>query len=341
MILVITSKKDSHVGAVSRHFDYAGVPWVRLNTEDFAVNTEVTVSPADGSGTIFVRDSGRTVRIEEVRAVWFRKPEPVNVLHFSDMEAGALDYVDAEFGELLLNLYSLLSHVHWINDPFSTRIAHRKMLQLRTAAQVGFTTPRTLITNNPEAALAFAEGLRGDIAIKSLGAITVTEPPSGDGSAVQYGLFTRRVTLAELKSVKNTIHHLPTAFQEFLEKRYEIRISCVGSRCFACRIEPRGGDLTADDYRFDTRGLIHTPQECPELEEKLRAYMQAFGLNFGCFDILVTKAGEPVFLECNANGQFQWIEKMTGLPIAEAVAQQLISAHEAAEQREVGAGGGT
>jgi hypothetical protein len=66
MILIITSKQDAHVGAVSCYFDAARIPWVRLNTEDFS-NVELTVSPANGSGTLVVRESGRTVRIEEIR----------------------------------------------------------------------------------------------------------------------------------------------------------------------------------------------------------------------------------------------------------------------------------
>lgn len=325
MILIITSKHDSHVASVACHFEDAGVAWVRLNTEDFADNVELTLSPAEGDGTFLIRDSGRTVALKDVRAVWYRKPEPVNVSRFAACDAGTLDYIQAEFTEILLGLYSLLLHVKWINDPFTTRIAHRKMLQLRTAAEVGFATPKTIITNNTDTALAFARSLPGDIAVKSLGAITVTQP-SDDGSAIQYGLFTRRLSLTELESVKDAIHHQPTTFQEFIEKQYELRITCVGSRCFPCRIESRGGDLTADDYRFDTTGLVHTVQQCPDLEDRLHSYMKAFGLNFGCFDILVTKTGESVFLECNPNGQWQWVESMTGLPIGEAVAQELISA---------------
>lgn len=327
MILIITSKQDSHVGAVARYFDDAGVPWVRLNTEDFASNVELTVFPAQGHGTILVRDSGRVVHLQDVRAVWYRKPDPVNVAHFAACEPAALDYIEAEFTEIILGLYSLLRHATWINDPFTTRIAHRKMLQLSVAASVGFATPQTVITNNPETALAFARGLSGDVAIKSLGSIAVTTP-SEDGGAIQYGLFTRRVSLAELESVKESIRHQPTSFQEFIEKQYELRITCVGARCFACRIESRTGDLTADDYRFDTTGLIHVPQKCQELEEKLQSYLKTFGLNFGCFDILITKTGEPVFLECNPNGQWLWVENMTGLPIGQAIAQELMSAHE-------------
>lgn len=326
MILIITAKRDSHIGAVAQHFDEVGVPWVRLNTEDFATNVDLTISPTAGNGTLRVRDSDKTINLDEVGAVWYRKPDPVSTTHFSNLEPAALEYIDAELGELLLNLYSLLQHIPWINNPFTTRIAHRKMLQLKTAASIGFRTPRTIITNNPETALAFAESLPSDVAVKSLGAITVTAP-TGGGEAIQYGLFTRRVTLPELRTVKDTIRHLPTAFQEFIEKQYELRITVVGSRIFACRIESRGDDLTADDYRLDTTRLRHTLHECPELEEKLLSYMRAFGITFGCFDIIVTKAGDPVFVECNVNGQWQWIQNMTGLPIGSAIAQELLAAH--------------
>ena len=33
MILIITSKRDSHIGAVSRHLTQAGAKWVRINVE--------------------------------------------------------------------------------------------------------------------------------------------------------------------------------------------------------------------------------------------------------------------------------------------------------------------
>lgn len=324
MILIITSKQDAHIAAVSQHLDAAGVAWVRINTEDAATNIEITVSPADGSGTIRVGDSAKTVDLREIQAVWFRKPEAPILSHFA-LDAAALDYVEAEFTEILLGLYGLLHHVPWINDPFTTRIAHRKMLQLRVATEVGFRTPRTLITNNLEAALSFARSLPGDLAIKSLGAITVTQQ-SGD-EAIQYGLFTRRVSLPELETVLDKVAYQPTAFQEFIEKRYELRITCVGDRCFPCRIEARTGDLTAEDYRFDTKGLNHVACECPELEGRLRAYMKFFGLNFGCFDIAITRDGEPVFFECNPNGQWLWVENMAGLPIGEGIATFLMRAN--------------
>lgn len=324
MILIITSKKDSHVAAVSQHLDTAGIQWVRLNTEDLANNADITITPTTGSGVIHVRDSDKTIDLKKVSHVWFRKPDPVNLSHLA-LDEGSLDYVEAEFNEILHGAYAMLRHARWINDPFQTRIAHRKLLQLQVANRLGFKTPRTLVTNDAETALRFADEIGGDLAIKSLGAVNVTQDVGGQ--ARLFGIFTRRICRAELEEFRDKVCHLPTQFQEFVEKRHELRITCVGKRVFACRIEPRPGQLTDEDCRLDIHSLKHVACECPELHAKLHAHMEAFGLNFGCFDIGITKSGEPVFFECNPNGQWQWIENLTGLPIGKAIAEELMVGH--------------
>lgn len=330
MILIITSKQDGHIGPVARHLDAAGVSWVRLNTEDFATNVEITIAPALNSGSLAIRDSGRTIDLQRVTAVWYRKPDPVTISHFR-ADPGALDYIEAELNEILMGIYALLSHAYWINNPFTTRISHRKLMQLRVAYQVGFQTPETLVTNNADKALAFAGKLGGTLAVKSLGAISVVE--QHEVGALQYGIFTRKLSTADLTLVQDKIPNMPTLFQEFIEKDYELRITVVGRQVFSCRIDHHGNDITADDYRFDTKNLTHRAWECPEIHTALLAYMDAFHLNFGCFDILITKPGDRVFLECNPNGQWLWVENMTAMPIAEAIAQELITANGSACSR--------
>src|SRR5439155_15250395 len=119
--------------------------------------------------------------------------------------------------------------------------------------------------------------LNSDLAIKSLGAVSVTE---GTGTTVTYGLFTRRITRNEIEEFQDQVRHLPTTFQQFIEKRFELRVTCVGKRVFACRIETLPGTLSADDYRFDTQNLNDAACECPELHERLHAYMQELQLSF-------------------------------------------------------------
>jgi hypothetical protein len=118
---------------------------------------------------------------------------------------------------------------------------------------------------------------------------------------------------------------MPTLFQEFIEKESELRITCVDAQVFACEIQTRPGDMTADDYRFDTPNLPQKAVERPDLTDRMRAYMKAFSLNFGCFDFIVPKGGgEPVFLEMNPNGQWLWVERLSGQPIGLAIASQLL-----------------
>jgi hypothetical protein len=187
---------------------------------------------------------------------------------------------------------------------------------------VGFAVPKTLVTNRRESALSFADEVGGDLAIKSLGAISVMQDEIG--RAVQYGIFTRRITSAELVELSDKIGNMPTLFQEFIPKKSELRITCIGHHIFACQIQTRTGDITSDDYRFDTSNLQHTAIDRPELTSRLNAYMKAFGLNFGCFDFIVPENGEPVFLECNCNGQWLWVQEKTGQDIGKAIADQLI-----------------
>lgn len=323
MILIITSKRDGHVEAVSKYLSAAGAAWVRINVEDFATNVEIDLTPAGGSGWLRVKDSNKEVKLEDVGAVWYRKPDPVVVQHFDIEDAAALDYVEAEFNEIILGLYALLDHVYWINNPLRTRIAHRKLLQLKTAAGVGFVVPQTLVTNRFASALDFAGQIGSDLAIKSLGAISVMQEQVGQ--VLQYGIFTRRISNKEMKEHGDKIRYMPTLFQEFIEKEAELRITCVGDEVFACKIQARSGDMTNDDYRFDTPHLPHKAVECPDLTERMRAYMKAFGLNFGCFDFIVPKGRqEPVFLEMNANGQWLWVQQRTGQDIGKAIAGQLL-----------------
>jgi hypothetical protein len=239
MILIISSRRDGHVGAVTTHINAAGMQWVRVNTEDFATNVEVDLSPTEGNGSLFIKDSGKLIQLRDVEAVWYRKPDPVDLRHF-DLEGGASEYVEAEFTEVIMGLYALLHRARWINNPFDTRLAHRKLLQLKTAASVGFSVPRSLLTNRLESALQFAADSNDGLAIKSLGAISVVE--DGADGPVQFGIFTRRVQFTELGDVRDKIRHVPTLYQHFLPKKSELRITCVGPNVFACEIQTRLGE---------------------------------------------------------------------------------------------------
>jgi glutathione synthase/RimK-type ligase-like ATP-grasp enzyme len=51
--------------------------------------------------------------------------------------------------------------------------------------------------------------------------------------------------------------------------------------------------------------------------------MNALGLFYGALDFIATPDGRCVFLECNPDGQWKWIDEMHDGEIAEAFATQI------------------
>ncbi len=115
--------------------------------------------------------------------------------------------------------------------------------------------------------------------------------------------------------------------QEYIDKDYEVRVTCVKDHIFACKINSQSMDETHG--RIDWRqgideGMEHSMFNLPEfVRDFCISFLHELNINFGCFDFIVTTKDEYVFLECNSNGQWLWIEQETGLPISKCIAETL------------------
>lgn len=323
LVLVITSEQDTHVHVVGDVLRDMGIEWVRLNTDDLFRNTRMSLHPPTGAGLITILDSGHTVNLADISAVWYRKPETPSTAHLESSGEHSERFFNAESYEALLSLYAVLQDRPWINNPLTTRYAHRRFLQLQTATRLGFTTVRSIFSNDPDEVLAFADSVEGPLALKSLGALTVTDPIDGQ-VAHQYGVLTRTIDRGTLDDLRTSIENMPTFLQEYVDKLYDLRVVVAGNAVFACWIHSQSGELTKHDFRIQTKNLHHELIELePEFRDLLVRYLVEMGLNFGCFDFVETASGERFFLECNPNGQWLWVEKKTGAPIASAIADLL------------------
>ena len=59
------------------------------------------------------------------------------------------------------------------------------------------------------------------------------------------------------------------------------------------------------------------------VSEGVRRFLGALGLTYGALDFVVSPDGSYTFLECNAGGQFGWLEARTGAPLTDALADLL------------------
>lgn len=315
-VLVITSRFDPHADRVIPLLGRRGVPVFRLNTDDFHADTRVA---AGEDGVLRLRSRwGRTHDFpRETRSVWFRKPsDPVAPAGLDDPQAQDLvrretleflDYLGAEEG------------VPWVSNPRAIAWAGRKLPQLALARRLGLRVPRTLVTNDPAEAAAFHAAVGGRLLCKAMKAVGF-----GDGDDHR-SLFARAVPESEFAAHLADIAHCPTLFQEYVEKDHELRITFLGERVFCCRIDSQGiAGARTDWRRVDPFSVPHRMVDlAPAVEAALRRMLAAYGLPFGAFDMIVTPEGEPVFLELNPNGQWLWMELITGAPMAEAMADLL------------------
>ncbi|MGP3955598.1 hypothetical protein ACTWPT_06335 [Nonomuraea sp. 3N208] len=103
-------------------------------------------------------------------------------------------------------------------------------------------------------------------------------------------------------------------FQEEISKTADARVTVVGRKVFASRITTP--DSSLDWRRGDWNALVHESIDVPEaITKALYAYLDFFGLVFGCFDFALEEGGADrhqssemwTFIECNPNGQWGWL----------------------------------
>lgn len=316
MILLVTMSLDPHTDLVIDALREMDVPFFRYNT-DLADQYAIEIS-LDG-GILHGEKTGKAVQLETVRSVWVRRRAVPNSLN--DVTPGYTQYLEEQwrlFTEILLS--AMDNNVLWVNHPFSYEVAKNKLRQLKVAREVGLIVPSTCVTNNPKALVRLV-GKQGKVLYKPVSSSVIDE-----GKIAIYANLIDAETLPS-QAVINGLAVSPSIFQSYIEKQYELRITVVGSKVFAARINSQDSEISHVDWRrYDFDHVRHEPVDLPrEVEQKCLALLRRFNLHYGAIDMIVTPNNEYVFLEINANGQWAWIEMLTGLPISKEIATLLAS----------------
>jgi glutathione synthase/RimK-type ligase-like ATP-grasp enzyme len=205
-------------------------------------------------------------------------------------------------------------------DPLAAvRSADHKELQLLRAQAHGLDVPQTLISNDAEQIASFWHALDGRVVAKMQSSFAIMR---GRREMVVFTSVVRRRDLDDLAGLK----YSPMIFQERLDKELELRATVVGRRIFTACIDSQRSSKTEVDWRRDGIGLMDgwEPYTLPQhVAMGLLGVMADFGLNYGAADFVVTRDGRHVFLEVNAGGEWFWLQRRPGLPIAEALADTL------------------
>jgi len=323
MIVIITNKNDTHADLLCEKMKARNIGFSRINTEDVLTKMEITVEfdrTTDIKPNVSINNIQNLSRIDvdKARSVWYRKPK-IAELSKGIREKSTIDFVREETKAVINGIWLLMKDCFWVNNPWVVQKASNKIYQLNLAKSIGFTVPKTIITNSPIKAKRFYEQCGGDVVAKVL----------------TYGVFEEEESVSVIltnkvlpENIKNTdfIRLCPTQLQEYIPKKTEFRITVVGKEVFACEIYSQKSERTMIDWRNYGGEIPYISAKLPpDIEEKCVKFVEELGLHFGAIDMIRTPNDRFVFLEINPSGQWYWVEEKTGLLISEALINLLVN----------------
>lgn len=324
MILILSAPHDPHAEAVAQKLRNRTAPYLWFDTAAFPAASQLSVSlEAAAPAQYLLQHEGKRIDLCEVRAIWHRRPgvpEPDERI----TDAKAREWVCQESQSLLEGIWNTLDCLHVPGVGHDRYAAENKLKQLVQASQLGFSIPRTLVTNRPSRLLDGFSTFEGRAITKVLSNPVVQR--AGD-DAEEWSAFTRPIHRRDL-AYRAAIRYAPVIVQEYVPKLLEVRATVVGSQVFAAAIHSQNSQRTRHDWRhYD---FARTPHEAHDLPERVSQLcielVQSLNLNFGAIDLVLTPDGEYVFLEINPSGQWLWIQELTDLPISDAIAELLVTA---------------
>ncbi|MCF5806075.1 hypothetical protein [Pseudomonas tremae] len=311
MLLLVTNRRDITMDYVVAELRRRDMPYFRLNTELLPQAFCSMAGHTRSAWTIAM--DGRQVCGDDITGAYFRRPG-APIIADSVADEGERAYVAAEWSSFLKSLYSRLEGL-WLNSPNAIFAAEDKPLQLMLAHELGFNVPPVMITNDISSVRAITDASQA--VCKPLRQAVLT----GETERV---IFTSRIgNLEEVKA--ESIALAPFIVQKEIVKKYDVRVTVVGHQIFATAIWSQEHAETEVDWRQGSRpDLRHEKITLePIVQQQCLALLVNLGLRYGAIDFVCDREGTLWFLEINPNGQWAWIENLTGYPIASAIVDEL------------------
>lgn len=315
MILIITNKDDVTVDYIVRELSRRNLPYYRLNTEDIPENVYIDFNFT--KNTFLLRDIVKdcTIDLNSITSVYFRRPQ-ISLLNHVRLGVDDIEYffLRRETAQILEGIYKILEDKYWINNVYRIREGENKIHQLLVAKKIGFLTPDAILSNCPEYVRDFLKRHAGGCIIKPIRS-------GGMGDEAKKVIFTSKI---EHIPEDRQINCFPLYLQDCIKKDADLRVVTIGERVYCARIESQKDLMAQIDWRRSNEILKHSVHILPDrVKELCLEITNKLGLAYSAIDLVLTKDGKYVFLECNPNGQWAWLEERLGFPISKNIVNQL------------------
>ncbi|HSX07494.1 MAG TPA: hypothetical protein VLG11_01220 [Candidatus Saccharimonadales bacterium] len=310
ILIASTSIDRPNYAEVMRQLEARGVKVIVYETDSIAKGSRQFNAHIDKQGVLQFTYDGQVLDPKQIDAAWYRKP-----MYYGQGNSWRWLSLKDEYEAGHNTLLQALPEDIWLNSWPKMDYAQAKIPQLAAAAACGFKVPETVVSNQ----WASVEALDYEQLSAKMARTSIV--PSIDGKQEKI-MHATKLTHAQLPK---QVSPYPAIWQPFIEKKREWRVTVVGDKVFAAAIYT--DDTAKDDWRKHqfTSAVQFKAEDFPKEEaEKCKALLKHYGLRYGAFDFIEKPDGEIVYLEVNPNGQFKWLEDDLGLPISEAIADELL-----------------
>ncbi len=297
-IVILGSGADDHALYMREHLRSKARDVELLDSELFPDQIALTFDPQRGEGTIRF-PSGRELSWADIESVYWRNYGGVGRSPLPDAEQAFIAENDSRS---LLETFLIQLPARWVNGFEAFRLHQTKPVCLARVAALGASVPRTILTNDPRQALAFAR-----------------QHPRVIFKPVQGGDQTRPLSPQHL--TPENLGHLrfaPVTLQEEVPGT-NIRAFVAGQRVFACEVATEHLD-----YREDPKSRLIVHQLPAAMETLSIRISRELALLWTGIDFRLTPDGQYVFLEANPSPMFIGFEAQTRLPLTESLGDLLV-----------------
>lgn len=306
-VLLITNKSDITSDFIIKRLHERKIRFYRFNTDELTKSVFVSININTSSYTLKDVNLNVEVNLSEFTTIYFRRPELPDI-EIQESSIAEQNFVRSEIAFLLEGIYKILRKAYWISDVQAIREAENKIYQLEVAKALGFSIPKSLISNSYETSKEFYSQQEKCI-VKPIKTGLIDDP------AGEKLIFTS--SLSNFPEELKQIESCPHFFQNEIIKKADLRLTMVGDVPFCAMIHSQEDDDTKTDWRKGEMILKHSKHIMPdEIVKKCVALLKKLNLRFGAIDFILDNNSEYHFLEINPNGQWAWIEKQTGFDIS-------------------------
>ena len=295
-LAILTLKDDLHAYIVRDHLEKHFATSASIVEVDNLVGKN-SFNWSNTSASPCVPSLDGALNVDAIDLVWWRRSRADQLASTGFDDPAASDLINQDWRGALRAILLNKKDIQWVSDPVATEAASFKLSQLEIAHRCGFRVPKTLISNDPSAVRDFVSSFKDGVVVKAV-------------SGTRHKLLITSVVKTDELPADSAISCSPTIYQEHIRGTRHLRINQFGKKTFSFMISS-----TALDWRPKLNKTIEYHPVDTDISMRCIDFLYKSNLRMGVFDFKLDEQGEIVFFENNPQGQFMFLQGITGFDI--------------------------